>query len=195
MSQYIQASDMRLDGFLVFPFSCSSEVKGWLVWLLGAGRCNGVRPFFIFILLGIGVLRLFGLAQDEFLDSFIFDVTGGQFEKAAVGRRQVQILELDQSGRRADFNLKREIAQIRCRPNSYVVMFAIAFRHVPLALITRLVTDRFLAQGGFGDFRGRCGVGSGAFAVGKFHKGPEIREDQIHSILVRTQDTDGMHGL
>ena len=42
----MQASDMRLNGFLVFPFSCSSGVKGWLVWLLGAGRCNGVRPFF-----------------------------------------------------------------------------------------------------------------------------------------------------
>jgi hypothetical protein len=46
MSHYLQASDMRLGGFLVFPSSCNSEVKGWLVWLLGAGRCNGVRPFF-----------------------------------------------------------------------------------------------------------------------------------------------------
>jgi hypothetical protein len=38
---------MKLDGFLVFPSGCNFEVKGWLVWLLGAGRCNGDRPFFM----------------------------------------------------------------------------------------------------------------------------------------------------
>jgi hypothetical protein len=37
----------RPDGFLVFPFGYTPEVKGWLVWLLGGGRCNGVRPFFV----------------------------------------------------------------------------------------------------------------------------------------------------
>src|SRR5208283_4343997 len=97
----MQASDMRLNGFLVFPFSCKSGVKGWLVWLLGAGRCNGVRPFFLW---GIGILRLFGLALNDFLNAFVLGVTGWRFEKAAVGRLQMQILECHQSRRRADFD-------------------------------------------------------------------------------------------
>src|SRR5271157_2605953 len=46
-ASYITASVKRLGGFLVFPSSHAAEVKGWLVWLLGGGRCNGVRPFFI----------------------------------------------------------------------------------------------------------------------------------------------------
>ncbi len=45
-ASYIVASGKRLGGFLVFPSSYAPEVKGWLVWLLGGGRCNGVRPFF-----------------------------------------------------------------------------------------------------------------------------------------------------
>jgi len=40
------ASGKRPDGFLVFPPGYTLEVKGWLVWLLGGERCNGVRPFF-----------------------------------------------------------------------------------------------------------------------------------------------------
>jgi hypothetical protein len=48
---YITASDQRPDGFLVFPAGHTPEVKGWLVWLLGGGHCNGVRPFFVLSLL------------------------------------------------------------------------------------------------------------------------------------------------
>jgi hypothetical protein len=44
-ASYIIASEKRPDGFLVFPAGHTPEVKGWLVWLLGGGHCNGVRPF------------------------------------------------------------------------------------------------------------------------------------------------------
>src|SRR5208282_6514174 len=45
-ASYTIASGKRLGGFLVFPSSYAPEVKGWLVWLLGGGCCNGIRPFF-----------------------------------------------------------------------------------------------------------------------------------------------------
>jgi hypothetical protein len=45
MSHCQKASVMRLNGFW-FSHSDNSEVIGWLVWLLEAGRCNGVRLLF-----------------------------------------------------------------------------------------------------------------------------------------------------
>ena len=56
----IIASGKRPDGFLVFPAGHTPEVKGWLVWLLGGGHCNGVRPF-------IFVKYAFTLEKGDFL--------------------------------------------------------------------------------------------------------------------------------
>ena len=100
MSHLKQASEMRPIGFLVFPVGCDSGVKGWLVWLLGAGRCNGVRPFFLGC---IGLARLFRVAQDDFLYAFVFDVAGWRLEEAGIGRFDAQVLECHQS--RANFDL------------------------------------------------------------------------------------------
>ena len=70
---------MKLSGFLVFPLGDKSEVKGWLVWLLGAGRCNGVRPFFRG-LGNIGSFRLLSLPLNDFLYAFVFGVSRWHFE-------------------------------------------------------------------------------------------------------------------